>query len=78
VSTHTSLPTRPPTNSLAEPAVWFHEPVVRLGSSLVTPSVVMVAPGTLAVAWDASYSASAFRCLARPSACFASRVRGVF
>jgi hypothetical protein len=60
------LPITPPTNSLAEPAVWFHEPAVRSGSSLATPLVEMVAPGTLAAACEASYSASAFCCLALP------------
>lgn len=62
------MPMRPPTNSLAEPAVWFHEPAVRFGSSLVMALLEMVAPGTLAALWDASYSACAFCCLARPSA----------
>jgi hypothetical protein len=67
---HTSLPTTPPTNSLAEPAVWFHEPAVRSGWSLVTaPVEEALTPGSFTVAWDASYSALALSCLACPSAC---------
>lgn len=44
---HTSFPMTPPTNSFAEPAVWFQEPLLRLGSSRVTAPEETVAPGTL-------------------------------
>jgi hypothetical protein len=65
-----SDPTSPPTVSLADPTVWFHEPVVRSGSSLVmAPADDAVKPGTFAVACEASYSASPLFCLAAPSAC---------
>lgn len=66
---HTSLPTTPPRNSLADPAVWFHDPAERSGSSLATPVEEMVPPGTLTAACEASCSASAFCCLALPWAC---------
>lgn len=47
----TSLPTRLPTVSLAEPTVWFHEPAFRSGWSLLAPpSLETVAPGTLTAA----------------------------
>lgn len=57
----------PPRASFAEPTVWFHEPVARLGSSLATPEAETVAPGSLTAAWEASCSVEALSCLASPS-----------
>jgi len=67
---HTSEPVAPPTNSLAEPTVWFHDPAERSGWSLVmAPDDEAVRLPSFAVAWEASYSASAFCSLALPAAC---------
>lgn len=55
-------------DSLAEPTVWSHEPVARLGSSLaVAPVLGSAAMGPiLAAVWEASCCASAWVWVASP------------
>lgn len=67
---NTSEPTSPPMASLAEPIVWFQDPSWRLGSSfVVAPEEEAEKPGTLALAWLASFSSSALLFLASPAFC---------
>jgi hypothetical protein len=64
----TSEPTKFPTNSFPEPILWFQLPSWRLGSSFViAPLEEAEYPPSFAVAWEASFSSSAFCFLASPA-----------